>query len=71
VVVDDWKYPIFHRHLSASGWPFEELPGVTPDTRMFKVTVPADQVYQLERVVRAASKEAEAHRKYHHQNQKD
>jgi hypothetical protein len=37
VVIDDWKLPIFKRHLDAAGFTYTQHPGVTKDTITLKV----------------------------------
>lgn len=56
IAVDDWKLPIFERHLSKAGHVYEKGPGVTRDTLL--LTVETDDVAALETVVRAANAEA-------------
>lgn len=56
VCIDDWKLPIFERHLSNSGYSFEQHPGLTDDTLTLAVTT--DDAKALEKVVRAANTEA-------------
>lgn len=56
ICIDDWKLPIFERHLKNSGYTHEEHPGVTADT--LTLTVVTDDAKALEKVVRAANTEA-------------
>lgn len=56
IVIDDWKLPIFKRHLSQAGHVYEQAPGVTKATLL--LTVETDNVAALEIVVRAANAEA-------------
>jgi len=56
IVIDDWKLPIFARHLSQAGYSYEKRPGVTKDTLL--LTVETDGARTLETVVRAANTEA-------------
>lgn len=61
IAIDDWKLPIFERHLS--GYVYEKGPGLTDDTLL--LTVETDDMKALEKVVRAANAEA-ATRKGNH-----
>jgi len=56
IAIDDWKLPIFERHLTQAGHSYEKGPGVTKDTLL--LTVVADDMKALEKVVRAANEEA-------------
>lgn len=56
IAIDDWKLPIFTRHLSEAGYVFEQLPGVTDDSLLLMVN--ALSAKELEVVVRAANDEA-------------
>lgn len=56
IAIDDWKLPIFERHLSEAGYAFEQTPGVTENTLILMVH--ALSVKELEKVVRAANTEA-------------
>jgi hypothetical protein len=57
VAIDDWKLPIFKRHLSDDGFDFEQHPGLTSDT--LTLTVITSSIDGLEKVVRAANAEAQ------------
>jgi hypothetical protein len=55
VVIDDWKLPVFKRHLDAAGYAYTEHPGITPDTLTLKVT--CEWVHKLQPIVKAANDE--------------
>jgi hypothetical protein len=56
IAIDDWKLPIFERHLSRAGYAYEKGDGLTPDTlHLYVVT---DNMVALHGVVRAANDEA-------------
>jgi hypothetical protein len=55
-VIDDWKLPIFARHLRQGGYAYEHGDGVTSDT--LNLYVETEDLTALERVVRAANNEA-------------
>jgi hypothetical protein len=57
IAIDDWKLPIFERHLVGAGYEFEQHPGLTSDTLTLTVVTPS--VEELEVVVRAANTEAQ------------
>lgn len=56
IAIDDWKLPIFVRHLTQAGYAFDEGNGLTADT-MFLYVVTSNST-ALEIVVRAANDEA-------------
>ena len=56
IAIDDWKLPIFERHLAQAGYAYTKGPGVTADTRL--LTVRTENAEALETVVRAANTEA-------------
>lgn len=58
VVIDDWKLPIFKRHLDAAGYPYTEHPGLTAHTLTLQVR--CDGVHKLQPIVRAANDECRA-----------
>lgn len=60
VVIDDWKLPVFKRHLDAAGFKYTQHPGVTPDTITLKVIT--EWVHKLQPVVKAANDECAANR---------
>ena len=55
VVIDDWKLPIFRRHLDAVGYKYTEHPGITPNTLTLKVK--CEWVHKLQMTVKAANDE--------------
>ena len=55
VIIDDWKLPIFKRHLDAAGCSYTEAPGVTNDTLTLKVQY--EWVADLQPIIEAANKE--------------
>jgi hypothetical protein len=58
IAIDDWKLPIFKRHLDAAGYSYTEHPGLTKDTLTLKVT--CEWVHKLTPVVQAANDECAA-----------
>jgi hypothetical protein len=56
IAIDNWKLPIFKRHLDAAGFDYEELFGVTHDTMFLSVVT--EDVDSLAVVVKAANAEA-------------
>lgn len=56
IAIDEWKLPIFERHLAQSGYVYKKGPGVTLDTLF--LTVETENMQALEIVVRAANAEA-------------
>lgn len=59
IALDDWKLPIFERHLSQAGYAYEVDAGPTPDTRFMYVET--DDPMALGRVVLAANDEAKTY----------
>jgi hypothetical protein len=55
VFVDDWKLPVFKRHLDAAGYSYDVRPGVTPDTR--NIMVKFEWMQELQPVLQAAAEE--------------
>lgn len=55
-VIDDWKLPIFKRHLDQAGYAFENAGAFTAGTTILKVET--DNLEALATVARAAAKEA-------------
>lgn len=55
VVIDDWKLPIFKRHLDAAGYTYTEHPGITRNTLNLMVT--CKWVHKLKPIVEAANAE--------------
>jgi hypothetical protein len=58
IIIDDWKSPIFERHLLQAGYSYEKRPGLTESTLL--LTVETDDAKALGTVVRAANTEAVA-----------
>jgi hypothetical protein len=56
IAIDDWKLPIFERHLTQAGYAYKRGPGLTPGWLL--LTVDTDNAVALEVVVRAANTEA-------------
>lgn len=54
VVIDDWKLPVFKRHLDAAGRTYTEGPGITADTVLLKVQY--EWVADLKPIIEAANK---------------
>lgn len=61
IAIDDWKLPIFERHLSKAGYIYDKKLGLTSDTLL--LTVKTEDAATLEVVVRAANAEAATTRK--------
>lgn len=57
VVIDEWKLPIFKKHIDASGYSYTEHPGVTKDTLMLRVKY--EWVADLKPIIEAANTECE------------
>lgn len=56
IVVDNWKLPIFERHLTGSGYSFKGAGDLTKDVTV--LTVVTDNLEALAGVVKAANTEA-------------
>jgi hypothetical protein len=56
IAIDDWKLPIFERHLAGAGYEFGQHPGLTGNTLTLTVTTPC--LNALAVVVREANTEA-------------
>ena len=56
IAIDKWKLPIFTRHLKQSGYLYDQMPGLTPDTYLLTVDTP--NVAALAQVIKAANTEA-------------
>lgn len=56
IAIDDWKLPIFERHLTQAGYTWEQGRGLTENTMFLYVYT--DNAQALETVVRAANTEA-------------
>ena len=57
IAIDDWKLPIFERHLTGAGYFYTRGNGLTDGT-LFLYVVTNDDPQKLEGVVRAANDEA-------------
>jgi hypothetical protein len=55
VFIDDWKLPVFKRHLDKAGYNYEVRPGLTEDT--LKLMVKFEWVSKLQPVIEAANEE--------------
>ena len=55
VVIDDWKLPVFRRHLDAAGRTYMEGPVITADTLLLQVQY--EWVADLKPIIEAANKE--------------
>lgn len=55
ITIDDWKLPIFEKHLKEGGFTYEVLPGLTKDTKTLVVTYTT--VGDLYKVAKAANNE--------------
>jgi len=60
IAIDDWKLPIFERHLTVAGYEWEQYPGLTENTLTLTVTTPC--LNALAVVVREANTEAATRR---------
>lgn len=59
IIIDNWKLPIFERHLTQAGYSFEKPGGpggFTEDTMVLMVDT--ENIEALHEVVKAANKEA-------------
>jgi hypothetical protein len=61
IAIDDWKFSIFERHLSAAGYDYTISKGLTKNTLLLKIKT--KNAKALEVVVRAANEEAARTRK--------
>lgn len=61
VVIDDWKLPVFKKHLDAAGYTYTEHPGVTSDTLTLRVRY--KWVAELKPIIEAANKECSNERR--------
>ena len=57
IAVDDWKLPVFKKHLDAAGYRYNLHPGITEGTSLLQVE--CEFVSSLQRVVEAAQEECE------------
>lgn len=58
IVIDDWKLPIFKRHLDEAGIEYQQNPGLTDNSLLLVAQVEAQQMEALAAVVLAANQEA-------------
>lgn len=56
IAVDDWKLPIFERHLTQAGYAYEKREGLVPGTCLLAVST--ENPTALAETVRKASDEA-------------
>lgn len=61
VVIDDWKLPIFKRHLDGAGYKYTEHPGVTHGTLTLRVNYA--WVSELKPIIEAANEECRNERR--------
>lgn len=55
IAIDDWKLPVFKRHLDRAGYSYTEHTGLTKNTLLLKVKT--EFVSDLQPIVEAAQKE--------------
>jgi hypothetical protein len=53
IVLDNWKLPVFERHLTSAGYSFENKGQFSPDC-LTLVVVYTDDTLKLQKVVQAA-----------------
>ena len=59
IVIDNWKLPIFERHLTQAGYAYKWTPGLTEDTGVLSVEMERpSQAATLHPIVKAANDEA-------------
>jgi hypothetical protein len=63
VVLDDWKLPIFKKHLDAAGYKYDEPVPFTNRTLTLKVH--CEWVSQLQPIIEAAQRECAEMRRTH------
>ena len=56
ICIDDWKLPIFERHLKQSGYSFKNAGEITPGALV--LTVETNNASALAEIVKAANTEA-------------
>ena len=56
IAIDDWKLPIFERHLRQAGYSFQNSGSLTAGTLLLRVDTP--NIVALGEVVKAANTEA-------------
>ena len=55
VAIDDWKLPIFKKHLDAAGYSYTEGPGITEHTLILSVKY--EWLRDLKPIIEAANAE--------------
>lgn len=55
VCIDDWKLPVFKKHLDAAGYSYTEHPGITKDALTLRVKY--EWVANLKPIIEAANLE--------------
>ena len=55
IALDDWKLPIFKKHLDAAGYKYDEPMGFTEGTLVLKVHY--EWVHELQAIIEAAQHE--------------
>lgn len=63
IAIDNWKLPIFKKHLDAGGFQYTEHPGLTADAMILKVKT--NFIATLQPIVEVAQKECAKCRKLH------
>jgi len=64
IVIDNWKLPIFEKHLTQAGYAYKWAPGLTHDTGVLSVELSRPtQAATLHPIVKAANDEAAAFKK--------
>lgn len=59
IAIDNWKLPIFERHLTQAGYAHQWTPGLTKDTGLITVELErASLAATLHPIVKAANDEA-------------
>lgn len=56
IAIDNWKFPIFERHLKQNGYEFKQSNGLTQCTML--LTVVTENLEALAEVVKSANEEA-------------
>ncbi len=57
VGIDDWKLPIFRKHLDAAGYKYEEPVPLTTDGETLILKVHYEWVHELQPIIEAAQRE--------------
>lgn len=63
IMIDDWKLPIFSRHLVAAGFHYEELPGLHRKALLLHIEHEDGTQQKMAQTVLAANTEAAKTRK--------